>query len=465
MRYHFIIGLALCGVLGGCASIKEGSGSPTVSLDQTVYFMTPDQGDAIATPGLYRVDVSEPSRLRLDPGEGKNALVIQAQEINHKEELSAPVALSILGGENVHHLALLLPGGKGLDAVGSYSLVRPRGSPPQLIQLQVQGPKKVVLLNQFNSSVPEIPAQVAWNTFATALVRSGAFIVGAQNPMAAEYALEGMVTEARAVPGKNVMNELLKGLLAPGAEQVGVRVDIKVIDPRTGYIVDSINVSSGEQTSNKLTLYDVGAFVQGLTSANRPGDTAPIGRTRKDLIDFAFAGSIIEAVNRIVIRAGQYQSAPSGLAQAGYPQSQQSIPGQYPADYGYPSSGYPPQAPQLGGAPGYPSSQSPGYPSSGYPPSPYPQQAPPTGGAPAYPSTQLPPSTYPSSGYPPSQYPSQGYGYPAPGYPPPQTPPPGGYPQTQPGSPGSQQGSPPPPGGYPQTQPSPPGSQQGYPQR
>src|SRR6185369_12545902 len=47
--------------------------------------------------------------------------------LSHEQPLESRVALSVPNGEDEHHVVLLSPDGKGLDAAGTYSGIRPRG--------------------------------------------------------------------------------------------------------------------------------------------------------------------------------------------------------------------------------------------------------------------------------------------------------------------------------------------------
>lgn len=102
-----------------------------VSLDRALYLAAPDAANVILTPGRYRMAAaSEASQLQIFPAGDGRALVVQAIAIQHKQQIAEPVALSIPAREAQHHLVLLLPGGQGLDAVGSYDAVRTRGWNP-----------------------------------------------------------------------------------------------------------------------------------------------------------------------------------------------------------------------------------------------------------------------------------------------------------------------------------------------
>lgn len=80
--------------------------------------------------GSYAVKAAE-DWLSVTPSEGQavDALLLEAQVGSHEESLTTPLALSVQGEQpDTHHLALLLPGGKRLEAIGSYSGIRARGT-------------------------------------------------------------------------------------------------------------------------------------------------------------------------------------------------------------------------------------------------------------------------------------------------------------------------------------------------
>ena len=57
----------------------------------------------------------------------------------HKTDIAEPIALYVKDDEKFPHVVLLLPGGRGLEAVGSYDGSRARGLrilPLTLIQIQ-----------------------------------------------------------------------------------------------------------------------------------------------------------------------------------------------------------------------------------------------------------------------------------------------------------------------------------------
>jgi hypothetical protein len=102
--------------------------SPSVMLEKAVHFTTPDGSDIQVPSGMYQIEPAGNSSLRLSPNGGQPPVEIQAANIAHDELLSAPVSMSVIeeGQEDEVHVVFLLPDGRGLDAVGSYSGVRTR---------------------------------------------------------------------------------------------------------------------------------------------------------------------------------------------------------------------------------------------------------------------------------------------------------------------------------------------------
>ena len=102
----------------------------TVTLDQAVHFLNAEGSDVLLDAGTYTVDADD-EWLRVTPsaGEAVDALLLEAQTATHEESLTEPLAVSAQGeSPDVHHLALLLPDGKRLEAIGTYSGLRSRGT-------------------------------------------------------------------------------------------------------------------------------------------------------------------------------------------------------------------------------------------------------------------------------------------------------------------------------------------------
>lgn len=132
------LGLAL--LTGACATIQERATTDSITLDKPVHFLAPDGSDIIAAPGSYTINATEDGALRLIPSEtasGTTPLIVTAMALPHELLIESRVALAVPNGEDEHHVVLLLPDGKGWDAGGTYSGVRPRGWNPTPLLLEL----------------------------------------------------------------------------------------------------------------------------------------------------------------------------------------------------------------------------------------------------------------------------------------------------------------------------------------
>ena len=104
--------------------------SPITRLDKAGHFTAPDGSDVLVGAGTYRVEQSAETHLRLIAEPPQPAIEIRATPTAHEETVTAPLAVVIAeeGQEDEIHLVLLLPDGLGLDATGTFSGTRSRGS-------------------------------------------------------------------------------------------------------------------------------------------------------------------------------------------------------------------------------------------------------------------------------------------------------------------------------------------------
>jgi hypothetical protein len=100
----------------------------TISLDRDIHFTTPYVTSAIAQPETYRVSEAGTNSLRLKDTRNRRTHIIDALPTNHDEAITTPVALYIQDDEKFPHVLLLLPGGRALEAVGSYDQIRSRAT-------------------------------------------------------------------------------------------------------------------------------------------------------------------------------------------------------------------------------------------------------------------------------------------------------------------------------------------------
>ena len=111
----------------------------TVVLDRPVHFTTPQATDFVAQAGSYRMQTGEPTRMKLTTLTTRATTVVDALNINHGTDITEPIALYVTDDEKFPHVVLLLPGGQGLEAVGSYDGSRARGIRVlQLTPIQIQ---------------------------------------------------------------------------------------------------------------------------------------------------------------------------------------------------------------------------------------------------------------------------------------------------------------------------------------
>ena len=97
----------------------------TLTVEKAVHFLMADGSDVIIQPGIYQVEAAD-TWLRLIPGERRDALLLKAMRTQHEEDLTVAKAMSQSGEDEEYRIVLLLPGGKGLEAIGSVSGVRSR---------------------------------------------------------------------------------------------------------------------------------------------------------------------------------------------------------------------------------------------------------------------------------------------------------------------------------------------------
>ena len=129
-----------------------------VRLDRSVQFQTARGEPIILEEGNYLLEVSDGTPLKVLAEIGNHSWELMAMTGTHKQKLGEAAAQSISGPkEDEHHVVLLLPTGKTVDAVGSYSGVGTRAAsplPPALIeQARVTVPQVATLTIQSTASV------------------------------------------------------------------------------------------------------------------------------------------------------------------------------------------------------------------------------------------------------------------------------------------------------------------------
>ena len=98
-----------------------------IELEQEVHFLTPAGEDIVVPPGPYTIEAEQTTlQLILDNEETTQPITIQTDTTTHEKLLNAARPVSVPLDTDQHVIALLLPNGKAIQAIGSYSGVRTR---------------------------------------------------------------------------------------------------------------------------------------------------------------------------------------------------------------------------------------------------------------------------------------------------------------------------------------------------
>ncbi len=126
----FYLSLASAFLAWFLADIPTALADTSITLDQPVHFLNAEGSNIVLDAGTYAVGAAD-KWLRVTPSEGQavDSLLLEAQSATHEESLTAPLAISAEGDQpDTYHLALLIPDGKRLEAIGTYSGIRSRGT-------------------------------------------------------------------------------------------------------------------------------------------------------------------------------------------------------------------------------------------------------------------------------------------------------------------------------------------------
>jgi subtilisin family serine protease len=129
LRLRVVVWIAFAVMSADAALALRPEGAPVI-LTRDVTFVT-DTGETVLLPeGNYYVRVGEGPPLVVAPEFEDRAFSLAAVVGQHTEKLAEPFAEAIASGEDAHHLILLLPDGRSIDATGSYSGVATRDAAP-----------------------------------------------------------------------------------------------------------------------------------------------------------------------------------------------------------------------------------------------------------------------------------------------------------------------------------------------
>ncbi|HEY3197897.1 MAG TPA: DUF1566 domain-containing protein [Nitrospirales bacterium] len=128
-RYFCLVGTSVF-LLASMFAAESALGSTTITLDRAVHFSAAAGGEIVAAPDTYTVLAVENNRLLLIPAKATVPLLIKGASITHEENISEPAARSVPGEGDAIRLVILLPGGDGREALGSYSGISTRALQP-----------------------------------------------------------------------------------------------------------------------------------------------------------------------------------------------------------------------------------------------------------------------------------------------------------------------------------------------
>lgn len=197
------------------------------------------------------------------------------------------------------------------------------------------GPKPVVTIYEFRSSVPEIQVKAAQEMFVTALIKSGAFAVAERQRLneginrerqmnasgqttgtsatrklaGASYVFEVVVSEANA--GESQMDGGLSvgGMdLSHGNAKDSIGMDVRIVDAESGIVIDAVNVRK-KIAATSTSVSGLGRLAQSIFSMK--GKTLPLNpdanlkSSRKEGVDKALRSCIEAAVHELAKRIGE----------------------------------------------------------------------------------------------------------------------------------------------------------------
>jgi len=156
-----IFGVLLCGFmvfpLQGTAASNVGvvDSNPgevidpsVIELPKSIHFTTPEGNSVVVPAGSYSVEQGGESQLRFSSSEGAAPIIVAAVTTEHDFDVAHPLVLGISGDGDSHHIVLLQPGGKALDAAGSASEIRTRAPITALGKLQIAAGVQTTVLNR-----------------------------------------------------------------------------------------------------------------------------------------------------------------------------------------------------------------------------------------------------------------------------------------------------------------------------
>jgi hypothetical protein len=98
----------------------------TIAVEKPAHFPTTEGATQLIPIGQYVVDSVDNAHLRLSPNDAPTPLVIAAAIQSHDMDIPSPLVLAFAEREDEPHVLLLLPDGRALDAIGSFTGIQSR---------------------------------------------------------------------------------------------------------------------------------------------------------------------------------------------------------------------------------------------------------------------------------------------------------------------------------------------------
>ncbi len=112
----------------GCTTVSPDMIEPTsVELTEAVHFTGHDGSDIIVEPGRYRLGKADDA-LRVTSEDDGGEILLRAEVATYEDTLTEPAAQLDSEGEDARWIVLFLPDGTSLEAAGSRSGIRSRGT-------------------------------------------------------------------------------------------------------------------------------------------------------------------------------------------------------------------------------------------------------------------------------------------------------------------------------------------------
>ena len=121
-----IVLMIVSGIVSSVLAGTDAEPSHSIDVDKPVHFLSTKGEDIVVAPGTYLLE-SDDHGLKMTNETDGQSLLLHADSGTHDRVITEPKALSMSLEMDQHVFGLLLPDGKSLESVGSYSGVHPRG--------------------------------------------------------------------------------------------------------------------------------------------------------------------------------------------------------------------------------------------------------------------------------------------------------------------------------------------------